>query len=180
MATRSTISVLHQNGKVSEIYCHWDGYLSNNGKILLENYSSQELAEELVSHGDLSVLRKSINPTSDMHAFDTPEKDVCVYYGRDRGEIGTAVRIYPNIQMWSNHKRNEEFNYMFVDGGWYVINDDGFQIEINLIRLTEEICKHGDESNDWQETDIAAMKPDKQFLHNSESVKCIDSRRFCQ
>ncbi len=30
------------DGIIKSIYCHWDGYPSNNGKILLEHYNSQE------------------------------------------------------------------------------------------------------------------------------------------
>jgi hypothetical protein len=39
MGTRSRIGVMHGN-KVKSIYCHWDGYLHFNGRILQESYDS--------------------------------------------------------------------------------------------------------------------------------------------
>ena len=36
MSTRSNIAIKRKNGTVESIYCHWDGYLSYNGKILLK------------------------------------------------------------------------------------------------------------------------------------------------
>lgn len=38
MGTRSAIVLKREDGKYQGIYCHWDGYPSNNGKILFENY----------------------------------------------------------------------------------------------------------------------------------------------
>ena len=39
MATRSRIAIEKENGTVESIYCHWDGYPENNGRILVENYT---------------------------------------------------------------------------------------------------------------------------------------------
>ncbi len=47
MGTRSDIIVNRTDGKWARIYCHWDGYIEHKGKILFENYSSQEKAEAL-------------------------------------------------------------------------------------------------------------------------------------
>jgi hypothetical protein len=38
MATRSRIGIELEDGVIESIYCHWDGYPENNGKILLEHY----------------------------------------------------------------------------------------------------------------------------------------------
>ena len=40
MATRSIIAKLDDKG-VQAIYCHNDGYLSNNGKILDQHYANE-------------------------------------------------------------------------------------------------------------------------------------------
>ena len=69
MATRSTISAVitdpNGNKRVQKIYCHWDGYLDNNGKILLENYNTQQRVEELLFNGDMSVLGKYTEPNDE-------------------------------------------------------------------------------------------------------------------
>ena len=60
MATRSTITAKFSDGQYGSIYCHWDGYLSNNGNILLENYQDQAKIEKLIFLGDLSSLAEAI------------------------------------------------------------------------------------------------------------------------
>ena len=42
MGTRSTIGLEYPDGTVRGIYCHWDGYPDNNGKILVEHYTTPE------------------------------------------------------------------------------------------------------------------------------------------
>ena len=92
MGTRSRIGVMH--GDVCKsVYCHWDGYLSNNGKILLENYDSAK-ANHLVALGDLSSLDKNVTiPDGAEHSFQVPLDGVTVFYGRDRGEHGTEFQV---------------------------------------------------------------------------------------
>lgn len=61
MATRSTIWYKDiDSNNYKGVYCHWGGYPSNNGKLLLENYNSLEKVKELVSLGFLSSLREDI------------------------------------------------------------------------------------------------------------------------
>ena len=50
MATRSTIAVVNPDNTVTQIYCHWDGYLSHNGRILKESYTDLNAVKELISH----------------------------------------------------------------------------------------------------------------------------------
>lgn len=61
MATRSLIGILKEENLVDYVYCHWDGYPSHNGKILLENYTTEEKVLELLEKGDLSCLGEEIN-----------------------------------------------------------------------------------------------------------------------
>ena len=72
MATRSLIGINLNNGITKVIYCHWDGYPENNGKILMENYTSPSAVFDLMELGDLSSL--------DL----TPAK--CTAYHRDKFE----------------------------------------------------------------------------------------------
>ena len=41
MATRSTIAMKTEDGKVRAIYCHWDGYIAYNGKMLIGEYTDR-------------------------------------------------------------------------------------------------------------------------------------------
>jgi hypothetical protein len=57
MATRSRIGIELPDHTVVSVYCHWDGYVSHNGKILVEHYQNREDVEELIDGGSMSHLR---------------------------------------------------------------------------------------------------------------------------
>ncbi len=107
MATRSTIAVQHNDGTISQIYCHWDGYLEYNGKILLTHYSTLESVEDLVKYGDMSSLKSCTN--------------LCVFYHRDRNEDWEATnpKHFKSITDYRAMLSQEEFNYIFKNGRWY-------------------------------------------------------------
>lgn len=135
MATRSTIALEYADGTVGQVYCHWDGYISNNGRILQENYSDPFKLRELIDLGDISSLGPEIG---EKHSFDNPHKygtpeyfaeqeqrrDNTTFYGRDRGETGIEARRYANYQEYTRKLRSEEYNYILrnINGRavWYV------------------------------------------------------------
>ena len=122
MATRSTIAVKLADGTVRKIYSHWDGYIDHNGRLLQSLYCSQSQAEALTEPGDISSLREKIVPTG-AHTFDTPESNVTVYYGRDRGESGVEPKVLADVDAYKayiNDGGGEEYDYLFVDGAWTV------------------------------------------------------------
>lgn len=121
MATRSTIAVQHTNGSISQIYCHWDGYISNNGRLLNDHYNNLEIIEELVSGGNLSSLSERIKPIAD-HCFDHPEDGTCVYYGRDRGDdaLDISLNTFTSVEHYLADFRWLDFNYLFKSGEWFV------------------------------------------------------------
>ena len=113
MGTRSTIAIQNEDGTVTGIYCHWDGYLSNNGRILEENYTTEEAVRELIALGDLSSLGETVGTK---HDFDNAPRGECNAYGRDRGETGVDA---DTRNRWDDF--DQEFNYLFVPGeGWRV------------------------------------------------------------
>lgn len=118
MGTRATISVVHSDGTVSTSYLHYDGYVSHAGKILKEHYNTLEAAEDLVGHGDMSSIGVQIYPNGE-HSFDSREKGTCVFYGRDRGELGTEPQKSPSAAI-ARRSNSEEYNYIFEDGKWFV------------------------------------------------------------
>lgn len=119
MSTRSFICKEQPDGSYYGIYCHSDGYLTYNGAMLLDHYSDAQKVDELFSFGDLSILREKIHPDPTReHSFDydKQQRDVCVFYGRDRGEKETSARILtPEMikDSWC------EYLYVFgIDGVW--------------------------------------------------------------
>ena len=105
MGTRSTIALEYADGTVGQVYCHWDGYLSNNGKILLNNYADPFKVRELLDNGDMSSLDTSV--------------DGCSFY-KERGE-DCPQRMYKDYAEFRREAQGEEYNYILRrDGNWYV------------------------------------------------------------
>ena len=105
MATRSTIALEYADGTVGQIYCHWDGYLDNNGKILLKHYQDPFEVQKLLDNGDMSSLGSTV--------------DDCTFY-KERGE-DCPQRMYKNYAEFRRESQSEEYNYILRnDGNWYV------------------------------------------------------------
>lgn len=130
MATRSTIGIKREDGTIDFIYCHWDGYLEGVGKTLKENYTNEQKIHQLISLGSVSSLGDEIFPKSN-HSFDSPEKNVTVFYGRDRGEKDVD---YTKVNSFDEYKQHfEEFNYLWEDSVWkYCCSSDKQFIEFNV------------------------------------------------
>jgi len=122
MSTRSEIAILNSDGTVTGIYCHWDGYVDHNGRILSESYQEIEKVKKLISGGDLSSLRKEIEPTA-KHSFENPQDDVCIYYHRDREEEWeyTKPKVYSNILSLCESLKDSwvEYLYLYIGGDWW-------------------------------------------------------------
>jgi hypothetical protein len=132
MATRSTIAMEFADGTVQQVYCHWDGYLSNNGQILFENYKDPFKLRELIDLGDISSLGPNIGEKHDFDIafkYGSPEyeaeaerrRGITTFYGRDRGETGTSARKFADYADYRKNAQFEEYNYILRrDGKWYV------------------------------------------------------------
>jgi hypothetical protein len=126
MATRSTIALEFADDTVGQVYCHWDGYLSHNGTILLENYSDPFKLRDLIDLGDLSVLAAEIGTK---HDFDARVEGVCTFYGRDRDESDTQAKYFDNFEDYAANHQTEEYEYILrKDGQWYVDQGNGFEL----------------------------------------------------
>lgn len=112
MATRSRIGVLGDDGQVESIYCHFDGYISNNGDLLQNHWSHPEKMTSLLRGGDIGSLGEGVSDT--------------LFYLRDRGESGCESIVHP-LNSWPSY--GQEFEYLFNMklGTWAVrrVNGDG-------------------------------------------------------
>lgn len=57
MGTRSRIGIELRDHTVVSVYCHWDGYVEHNGRILVQHYQNREDVQELIDGGGISSLR---------------------------------------------------------------------------------------------------------------------------
>lgn len=124
MATRSTIAMEQPDGRVMQVYCHWDGYLDNNGKILQDHYRDRAKVLALMMLGSISSLRQEIGQAHDFDARydrEDPKAKWTVAYGRDRGESDTEANVFANFDAYVKDHQYEEFEYIFRnDNQWYV------------------------------------------------------------
>ena len=121
MATRSAIGYKTVTGEVNAIYCHWDGYLEHNGKILAENYTTEAKVRELIALGDLSGLGETIGSKTD---FNNAAEGQCVAYGRDRGETDVAATTFEDTDEFVTRmsEQNCELFYLWNGNEWIVSN----------------------------------------------------------
>lgn len=118
MSTRSYICKKLEDGKILGIYCHHDGDIGHNGRILATEYNYPQKVDELLALGDLSVLAENIYPISKTHSMGNPEDGVCLAYGRDGNQDDVDAKIidlksekfYPWI----------EYVYLYEKGCWKV------------------------------------------------------------
>lgn len=123
MATRSAIGIELKDGTVKAVYCHWNGAPTDNGQILYNHYDSVKL-NKLISLGDLSQLGSKICPDPELlHNYEQPQKDVCVFYKRDRKENTTWSR-YDNtdeyVEAFAERWCEWLYLYRVSDHTWYV------------------------------------------------------------
>lgn len=151
MGTRSTIALEFADGTVQQVYCHWDGYLEHNGKILFEHYSNPFILRDLIDLGDLSSLRPTIGTKHAFSQFDLPKEeveafvklteDMCTFYGRDRGENGASAKSFKSYEDYVENHQYEEYEYILrnVDGvaTWFVA--DHCEIYLPLAERLETI-----------------------------------------
>jgi hypothetical protein len=149
MATRSTISLEFADGTIGQVYCHWDGYLAHNGKMLFENYSNPFILRDLIDLGDISSLAPTIGTkhafshydnNMSLVEFNSQYGNMTTFYGRDRGEVGCNAKYYKDFADYEANCQLEEYNYILrnVNGvaTWYV-SDHGD----NFVLLAEAFAK---------------------------------------
>ena len=152
MATRSTIAIEYADGTVGQVYCHWDGYLAHNGQILLKHYSNPFILRDLIDLGDLSSLRPTIGTKHAFSQFDLPKdeaeafvnltRDMCTFYGRDRGETGTSAKKFASYEDYLLNHQYEEYDYILRnDNGvavWFVCDHDGAYVTLESAIMDEQ------------------------------------------
>jgi hypothetical protein len=143
MGTRSNIVRENLDGSFDSIYCHWDGYPSNNGRILLEHYTDAAKVDALIELGDLSSLGPELG---EKHNFDSSPEGQCNAYGRDRDEKEVGSQHHDNAELLAAMLKDAwtEWVYLFkvADGKWYYTNNPSptwFKCCGSEQRTTEEL-----------------------------------------
>ena len=130
MGTRSVIGVMH--GDVCKaVYCHWDGYLQHNGRILQKDYDSVK-ANHLVALGDISSLKEDIGEKHEFDGYNGTDEErakyehMTTFYGRDRGEKGCEFKSFMDFESLVElfDSCGGEYAYIMKDGVWFMFDDN--------------------------------------------------------
>ena len=105
MGTRSNIAYLKEDESVVVMYCHYDGYLDHNGRILLNHYNNEEEAQELVDNGYASSLSSTLEEIND---------------GRVNTDKPETYKSLGNYISWNVDPLFIEFIYLWRDDQWWV------------------------------------------------------------
>ena len=149
MATRSVIAKLDSKG-IKAVYCHNNGYLEYNGRLLNTHYTNENKVDKLLAEGDISSLGREIGIKTDFNSSCYHKGDdfnyQCKFYARDRGEKGTEAQEFKDdialldsdlVSIVSNG-----FVYLYAYGTWYVydnqtIKHNGIVATYKFIELEE-------------------------------------------
>jgi hypothetical protein len=129
MGTRSTIAIEFADGSVSQVYCHWDGYLEHNGQILEQHYMDPFKVRELIELGDFSSLRETVAETAET-AYSKREQERLSFVNGiavESGEFETPECLanrYKDADEYFDCSQQEEYDYLLrqVEGKavWFV------------------------------------------------------------
>jgi len=153
MGTRSTIALEYADGTVEQVYCHWDGYLEHNGKILQEHYSNPFILRDLIDLGDISSLRPTVGTKHAFSQFEVPMDgeaydklygDMTTFYGRDRGEDGVSAKKFASYEDYLLNHQYEEYEYILRSVGgeavWFVADHSNDFKPLLQALIAEEEC----------------------------------------
>jgi hypothetical protein len=111
MGTRSTIALEFADGTVEQVYCHWDGYLSNNGQILARHYMNPFKVKQLLALGGFSSLTDTVEGTKESAYHSARGEELC-------------INRYKNADEYFDCSQQEEYDYILrnVNGTatWFV------------------------------------------------------------
>jgi len=138
MGTRSRIGIEMPDHSVVSVYCHYDGYVEHNGKILAEHYQNREDVQELIDGGSMSCLRtrgswdldsplrdengEYINDAAGHLMYDNDREPQPLYY-TERGEELDVM--HSSFDQFVSNNCGEEYAYL------YDLNDNWKAYEIN-------------------------------------------------
>ena len=111
MSTRSEIGVQLQDNSVISIYCHSDGYLAHNGRLLNNYYKTEYLAIDLIQHNDCSFLGQT---TQDSRFYNTWRNE------------NTKFKKFPSSKEYLEEFKDHafiEYCYLFKNDRWCVLNE---------------------------------------------------------
>lgn len=112
MSTRASVAKFNEDGTVTSVYVHSDGYKAHLGVMLRDHHNTERAVFELLQMGDASFIGPSLTDS--------------VFYHRDKREPRnrTLARTYADVDDWRRHAYHAYmYLFDFRDSTWYVYQD---------------------------------------------------------
>ena len=145
MSTRSIIGILNSDGTATYVFCHWDGFPSHHGPILMKHYNTEARVRQLLAQGQIEVLDKFISPDEvkgplvpAMTGLFNRYQQGWTHNDENRAKgVSTFILRDCNIKGWNNNAKKhakpitaplkdfgdnwtwQEYEYLFKKGAWY-------------------------------------------------------------
>ena len=131
MGTRSRIGYELPDHTVVSVYCHYDGYVDHNGRVLVEHYTDRDAVKDLIDGGSMSSLRTThlwvtaavrtedgdIARDMDGNWVYSPTRDAQPLYHIERGEELNVE--HTSFDEFVSGNSGEEYAYLFdLNGNW--------------------------------------------------------------
>jgi len=104
MGTASMIGIYNDDGSVTATYCHYDGYLSYNGQLLVQSYNTPEAAKAVANAGYISGL------TADL------DHDLRAAVHNDEPKVYNSVKTF--LKCGDRHA-GADYLYLFDGEAWF-------------------------------------------------------------
>ena len=142
MSTRSRVGIKNEDGTITSVYVHHDGYPSGVGEVLFKNYNDETKIRKLMELGDMSSL--GTEPVENLRGWENPglgttdwakaykelhPENQCVIY-KTRGEDCPA-KIHKSIEEYQKYSRDcwGEYAYLFKNNEWFVLEYDDTELK---------------------------------------------------
>lgn len=128
MGTRSYIGLKEKDESLIFVYCHWDGYVENNGDILVNHYESEEKVRELLKNGSFSALEPNSNQIS--------------YYANSENPSELEMYTFNDVDELKKDFKNDkwigiEFFYIFdTDTNQWIVSNS-YNDDLNFEKVTD-------------------------------------------
>lgn len=131
MGTRSRIGYELPDHSVVSVYCHYDGHVQSNGRVLVEHYQDRDAVKELIDGGSMSSLHTThlwvTGAVRDVNGdivtdekgnwIYSPTRDAQPLYHTERGEELDVD--HTSFDEFISGNSGEEYAYLYdLNGNW--------------------------------------------------------------
>ena len=114
MSKLCNIAIKENDGSIECINLYAVATVNREGLLLYQYYQDQNKIQSLIDLGDLIDLCQTVkNDPFTMHDVVNRQKNVCVFFDSDAGEIGPKKRVYSSNEEFHNELKKKDFDICF-------------------------------------------------------------------